>query len=228
MRMDALRAPKGNEARCPTCGGAVHRRPFGEMHAGSYVLDGRRVEIRREPSDGYADPIVLDALTQYFNGGLYRMWPSETYLSRGGHKIHRDVWIAAFGPVPKGCHIHHRDGNVLNNAVGNLECLPGSEHLSRTWRSGAKAKLASSEHFTDAARAKAAEWHRSDAGRLWHSRHAKSSAAWTKWRRETKNCEHCGKPFDALVRKNAHAHIYCTATCKAAAYRLRRVAARNG
>lgn len=221
MRLEAIRCPEDHEEECPTCGGGIRRRVFGEMHAGSFVLDGQRVEIRGTPDAEYRDPIHLDEITQYFDGGLYRMWPSERYLSRGGRRLHRDVWKAAFGAIPAGCHIHHRDGNVLNNRLSNLECLEARQHLSDTWHGSAKAHLAPDKHFSDAARDKAAEWHGSDEGRLWHKRHAERTKSWTKWKREDKPCEHCGTVFSALVRKSGNAGKYCATKCKVAAYRDR-------
>lgn len=226
MRLEALRKPEGNETQCPCCGGAVQRRKLGEMHAGSFVLDGERVDIRQRPDDHYQDPVVLDVLTQYFDGGLYRLWPSERYYTRGGKKLHREAWRQAFGDIPRGCHIHHRDGDPANNRIGNLECLPASEHLSLTWRES-KGTRKKGEHFTDAARAAAADWHRSPEGRLWHKRHAERSQSWTKWKREPRNCDQCGIEFEALVRKSGRSQIYCTSVCKSAAYRERRRATRN-
>lgn len=218
MRMDAICPAKDDETKCPTCGGGIHRRAFGEMHAGSFVLDGKRVEIRREPSAEYRDPIYLDEITQYFNGGLYRLWASEAYLSRGGKRLHRDAWKTAFGPIPDGCHIHHRDGNVFNNRLENLECVPASDHLSESW---AKRVMPEDGWFSATARHKAAEWHSSPEGRLWHKRHAERSASWTKWKREEKPCEQCGVLYMALVRKSGNSGKYCTPVCKAAAYRER-------
>jgi len=218
MRLEAICGPKDNEARCPTCGGGVHRRIFGEMYAGSFVYDGKRVEIRRFPDAEYRDPIYLDEITQYFDGGLYRMWASEVYLSRGGKRLHRDVWKAAFGPIPKGCHIHHRDGNVLNNRLENLECLPAESHLaiSRAGRDTPEGGW-----FTERARDRAAEWHSSPEGRLWHKRHAERTKSWTKWKREEKPCAHCGKLHMALVRKSGNSGKFCSQACKVAAYRDR-------
>ena len=207
---------------CPTCGGEVQRRNFGEMYAGSFISDGQRVEIRRVPNDGYADPIFLDPITQYFDGGLYRLWPSEKYLSRGGKKLHRDVWAKAFGPIPAGCHIHHKDSNPKNNALANLECLPAHLHLSEAWHTN---KHGRSEHFSELARERAADWHKSEEGRLWHSRHAIRAQSWTKWKREEKPCPQCSKLFNALVRNSGHSQIYCSPNCKAAASRQRRKAA---
>lgn len=222
MRMEAIHRAEDHDQKCPSCRGAIHRRPFGEMYAGSFVLDGERVEIRREPDAEYRDPVYLDEITQYFDGGLYRMWPSETYLSRGGRRIHRDAWRLAFGPIPDGCHIHHRDGNVLNNSIENLECVPASIHLAE---SNAKRAKPEEGWFSQTARDKAADWHKSPEGRLWHKRHAERSKSWTKWTREEKPCEHCSKPFLALVRKSGNAGKYCSSICKSANYRERGITA---
>lgn len=218
MRLEAIHSPEDHEAQCPTCGGPVHRRIFGEMHAGSFVLDGERVEIRRIPDPEYRDPIYLDEITQYFDGGLYRLWASENYLSRGGRRLHRDAWVAAFGPIPGGCHIHHKDGNVLNNRLENLECMPAGEHLSI---SRSQREKPEGGWFSDDARQKAADWHASPEGRLWHKRQAQRSKSWTKWKREEKPCEHCGKLHMALVRKGGNSGKYCSQSCKVAAYRER-------
>ncbi len=68
------------------------------MYAGSFILNEERVEIRRVPDAQYRDPIVLDELTQYFDGKLYRIWPSSKYLTNGSKgSIHRAAWFGAFG-----------------------------------------------------------------------------------------------------------------------------------
>jgi len=41
---------------------------------------------------------------------------------------HHVVWEQAHGQIPKGCVIHHKDGNPLNNDLANLECLTNAEH----------------------------------------------------------------------------------------------------
>lgn len=223
MWLEAVREPEAHASKCPTCGGHVRRRTHGEMHAGTQVLDGHRVDIRKQPADGFADPIVLDPLTQYFDGCLYRLWPRERYFARGGKRLHRDVWEAAFGPIPDGCHIHHRDGDTRHNGIANLECVPKSEHLSGAWRVRAARH---SEHFSAAARAGAAAWHSSEAGRAWHRRHAKRQKSWTKWKRVEKPCEQCGTLIQALVRAG-NSQKYCSDTCKALAYRARDAAHRS-
>ena len=220
MRLEAVHCAEDHKEGCPTCGGVVQRRPYGEMYAGSFVLDGERVEIRREPNPEYRDPVYLDEITQYFNGALYRMWPGEKYLAKGGSRIHRDVWVSAFGPIPRGCHIHHKDGNPVNNRLDNLECVEASEHLSLTWRES-RGSVPAEKHFSTVARAKAAEWHKSDEGRLWHKRQAERSQSWTKWKREERACECCGVLFMGVVRKSGNAGKYCSPVCKTAAYRAR-------
>ncbi|WP_374725951.1 HNH endonuclease signature motif containing protein [Paraburkholderia phenoliruptrix] len=143
------------------------------------------------------------------------MWPNESYLSCGGRKLHRAVWKAAFGTIPANCHIHHRDDNPLNNQLWNLECLNSTEHLVLTRAKNPKTIGA-------LAREKAAEWHRSEEGRLWHKRHAERSQGWTKWKREPLPCAHCGTVFDCLVRKSGATQKFCSPRCKAAAWRARK------
>ena len=43
--------------------------------------------------------------------------------------VHRSVWEQHSGWIPPGYHIHHKDGNKLNNRLSNLELLFGLEHL---------------------------------------------------------------------------------------------------
>ena len=215
MRLESVPQPSCNSEKCPTCNGYVQRRTYGEMHAGSFIQNGHRVEISRIPNEGYADPIFLDALTQYFDGGLYRIFPADKYLKRGGKYLHREAWRVAFGAIPDGCHIHHRDSDRKNNLLENLECLPAKIHLQETLKNNPK------RSFNAEAREKAADWHRSDEGRLWHRRHAERAQNWTKWKREPKDCSQCKTSFDALVRKSGNTQVYCSSACKVKAYRER-------
>ena len=213
MWLETIQKPENNKEKCPTCGGGIHRRTYSEMYAGTLIQNGERVEIRRKPNEEYRSAIVLDELTQYFDGGLYRIWPSEKYFTRGGKKLHREVWRVAFGQIPEKSHIHHIDGNPANNQLENLECLPASIHLSE--------RKHKHSGFNDLARERASDWHKSEEGRLWHSRHAIRAQGWTKWKRESKICPVCKKEFDALVRKSGCTQIYCHANCKAKAARDR-------
>lgn len=45
--------------------------------------------------------------------------------------LHREVWKSVHGPIQKGFHIHHKDGDKNNNGIDNLEMLSISEHMKR-------------------------------------------------------------------------------------------------
>jgi hypothetical protein len=42
--------------------------------------------------------------------------------------IYRKIYERHFGPIPKGYHIHHKDGNHSNNEPENLMCVTAQEH----------------------------------------------------------------------------------------------------
>lgn len=42
----------------------------------------------------------------------------------------RLVWFVAHGEIPAGHHIHHKNGNITDNRIENLECIEGSTHIS--------------------------------------------------------------------------------------------------
>lgn len=44
--------------------------------------------------------------------------------------IYRQIYEQSFGPIPKGHHIHHIDGNHSNNNIENLQCVSAQEHYN--------------------------------------------------------------------------------------------------
>ena len=52
-----------------------------------------------------------------------------TYPTRNGDREHRVVWIEANGPIPVGHHVHHRNGNITDNRLENLELLSAADHI---------------------------------------------------------------------------------------------------
>lgn len=54
----------------------------------------------------------------------------QGYMEDAGVLIHRAIYEAYYGEIPKGYIIHHKDGNKLNNSIENLECLTRAEHAS--------------------------------------------------------------------------------------------------
>lgn len=69
-----------------------------------------------------------------YNGRRYHLKAKGYWIStkpKPQISLHRAVWQDVHGPIPEGCHIHHRDGDRSNNALANLEMLPGRLHISR-------------------------------------------------------------------------------------------------
>ena len=48
----------------------------------------------------------------------------------GSVPVHRVIWEAFNGPIPKGYDIHHISKNTLQNELSNLECKQSHKHLS--------------------------------------------------------------------------------------------------
>ena len=43
---------------------------------------------------------------------------------------YRGIYEKAHGAIPQGMHIHHMDGNRLNNNIANLQCVTPDEHVA--------------------------------------------------------------------------------------------------
>lgn len=56
--------------------------------------------------------------------------PAKSTHWRTTRQVARNLWKRIIGPIPKGCHIHHKDGNHTNNTLTNLECIDGRLHNS--------------------------------------------------------------------------------------------------
>ena len=134
-----------------------------------------------------------------FAGMIFRV--QKGYYKRGKIFLHRLIWEANKGSIPKGHHIHHKDGNKLNNAIENLECLSHAEHLRL--------------HMTEN-KDKIHAWHRSKKGRKFLGEKASKLMAERPFKKF--NCPKCGKDFES---QNSHRVKYCGINCQAAARRER-------
>ena len=157
----------------------------------------------------------MQAETIVFEGVVYYRYPDakresdRRYYKRQGKRLHAEIWKSHHGPIPKGHVIHHKDGNPGNNDIENLELL---EHCAHT-RLHHKGKLSERkrEHLAEI-RPLAAEWHRSDEGREWHSDHGKK--AWAVRKPIRKRCVQCGVGFDSIARRDGDR--FCSNNCKSA------------
>ena len=55
-----------------------------------------------------------------------------TSFKEGNHNklLHRLIFEDFYGDIPDNCHIHHKDGNKLNNCILNLQIIPEALHHS--------------------------------------------------------------------------------------------------
>lgn len=165
------------------------------------------------------EPTVIE-----YNGVKFRRYPHAATRSdrvyftpgiadrqRGKKRLHEEIWMDNNGPIPADHHIHHRDGNPLNNDAGNLECLPVLEH-HRHHHVG-QCSDRKRRHLEEI-RPLAAAWHSSPAGIEWHRQHAYKSIRAVEPTEHV--CERCGKTFETIPKKT---NRFCSNACKAAARR---------
>lgn len=153
-----------------------------------------------------------------FNGTEYRLMGSKKYYlsqsrSNEGRRKAKGLHVAIWEfynkrTVPHGYHVHHKDEDVFNNDISNLELIKKRKHLSehsKKWHLENKEK---SNQMLDNIRDKAKEWHKSEEGRKWHSIHGKE--AWES-RSVYKNiCSFCGKEFETKI----YTTKYCSQNCR--------------
>lgn len=73
------------------------------------------------------------------------------YLITHRQYVHRIVAEAFIGKIPKGYHVHHIDGNRLNNHVSNLQIIDKVSHFTHHWygRVGKVEKHSPDYYFLD-------------------------------------------------------------------------------
>lgn len=161
-------------------------------------------------------PTIISESIQEFLGVRY--YYCGSYFQNKGIRLHRKVWEAANGAIPEDHHVHHKDGNCKNNALANLECLPGAEHLAQ------HAQEQSDEHKTawwNAGQKAAAKWHGSQEGYEWHGEHYEQHIRPLLEKSAESICTFCKKPYKVSPMYQKQ-RLFCHANCKARALRARR------
>lgn len=155
----------------------------------------------------------------------YKGW----YYESAGLRLHREMWEAAHGPIPKGYDVHHKNEDKTDNRLENLELLTHSEHCALH----AAAKFAP---YREIALKNSLESQRRNAderekrplscvvcGKTFFSRSRTPgrfcSSVCTETARsgafqgESRLCVRCGEPYEATKR----AQKYCSKRCNALA-----------
>ena len=162
--------------------------------------------------------------TVVYNGITFRRYPEADALSdqryfrpnsvqirRGVETLHREIWKAHHGTIPDGYHIHHIDGDAGNNAIENLACLSPEQHAQYHAATLTDEQRQRRRDNMDTIRPLAAEWHRSEAGRAWHTEHAREIAG--NMQPKPYVCEQCGASFESKKRSRTR---FCSNNCKTA------------
>jgi hypothetical protein len=158
-----------------------------------------------------ADLLIVDG----FNFRLdkkTKFYLSSSPINGKRIRLHRYVWMKHNGPIPNGFEVHHKDKNRLNNAIDNLDLIPGKVHqkvhgelLSDLERTRIR------DNMINLVIPKAKAWHKSEEGRSWHREHAKKVA--TKMQPREYICLQCKTEFQ---KKPFGTNKFCSNKCRAA------------
>ncbi len=130
--------------------------------------------------------------------------------------MHRAVWVAHNGPIPDGWHIHHKDGNPLNNDISNLEAIDGAEHARQHGVVAPHLKSKERMELLDRIRNKSHEWLKDAKRRAALSENVK--AGWENREKVELCCQFCGSNFLSPQPKAR----YCDPACKQGAKNAKR------
>lgn len=116
--------------KCVVDGCVNHRRVWRGQYYSRFCTTHTSRRQRHGGTEAYAK-----------KSGVRPRWNGKGWLSENGYLrvdfygvetyVHRLVYLIEHGELPpKGWHVHHEDGDTLNNHPSNLVALPGNEHLA--------------------------------------------------------------------------------------------------
>ena len=152
----------------------------------------------------------------FIDGYKFRKDPKTGYylstkkIGNSRIRLHIYVWQKHNGPVPTGMEINHIDENKNNNEIENLECLTRKEHLAYHKEHDYERMLPVwNKSLNEKARPAAAEWHKSEQGRIANSKAHKGLRLKKKY---IKRCVACGKVFRSAFNRTK----FCSPNCQSA------------
>ena len=170
-----------------------------------------------------------------FQGRRYHRTSSGYYVAT--FRLHREIWMAAHGPIPKGYHVHHINGDKSDNRLENLTLMSNADHSAYHYDGHLRSHLdkahANSKKSNE--RNRAIRLQRDlvcvICGSVYHSSAVNYSrfcspecveqARTTRFAGEDRLCEHCGESYHATRRTQR----YCSRTCNSRAASARSRAA---
>lgn len=129
-------------------------------------------------------------------------------------RMHVYVWEYYFSDAPKGCHIHHINGDRADNRIENLAAIPGVEHTTYHAKKHAKEDPHQIMESLAKAREAAKMWHSSEDGEVWHKAHFQQMKE-KLYQKRLYVCQWCGKSFES----SKSGAKFCCNKCRSAARR---------
>lgn len=154
----------------------------------------------------------------FFDGVYFRRDKKTGYFlssTKPRKRLHVYVWEFYNGKVPEGYQIHHIDCNKNNNEIDNLKLISKSEHAALHGSMLTdEQKEEKRINLQKNAIPKAVEWHKTDEGKEWHSKHAKETFKNMPFKKYV--CSFCGKEFETKNRYGENQNTFCSNACKSA------------
>lgn len=149
---------------------------------------------------------------KYFNGIKFTRDDRTGYYlnSTLRKRLHRYIWEFYNGEIKRGYEIHHINGDKSNNDISNLVMLPKKEHAKLHSNNQSEALLEKKrKNIKEKALPKAIKWHKSEEGKIWHSKHSLEIAKNMKEKEYI--CLNCNNVF---YKKPYGTNKFCSNKCK--------------